>query len=226
MRTLRLLVVGLLGLVLVSVGLVAGGSAGAVAPEPGKRKAVVTQTYRVEVVGQLYATQANNVAYYYCAVGVFVAFNSGEGYDETKGELTIGGAATTVPIGDPPYDDNLVVNTLAFKPYVGQHHVLVGGLKEFYASGPVDANGQCTKLRDDTDAATSDTATVTYQAVGACAKAIAKVDQAAAAVKKAKKKLKGKHGPALAAAQAALRNAQTRLQNAERKADRTCAPVG
>ena len=227
MRAARLFIVGLLGLLLVSVGLVAaGGQAGAAPPELGKRKAVVTQTYRVEVVGQLYATQANNVAYYYCAVGVFVAFNSGEGYDETKGDLTIGGVATTIPIGDPPYDDNLVVNTLVFKPYVGQHHVLVGGLKEFYASGPVNANQQCGQLRDDTDAATSDTATVTYQAVGACAKAIAKVDKAADAVKKAKKKLKGKSGAALDAAQAALARAKTKLRNAETKADRTCAPVG
>jgi hypothetical protein len=221
MRSVRLLVVGLLGLVLVAGGLVtASPPAGAVA---AKHKATETQTYKVEVVGQVYSTQSNGVAFYYCAVGVFAPFNDAQGYDAVKADLVVGGAATSVPIGDPPYDDNATTGGLFFKPYVGEHHEQVGTWREI--SGDATVLQRCEQLRTETDAATSDTVTVTYQAVGACGKAIAKQAKAAEAVKKAKKKVKSASGPALAAAQAALGRAQAKLAAATKKVTRLCAIV-
>jgi hypothetical protein len=223
MRSARLFVVGLLSSVLVAAGLVAAAvPAGAVA---AKYRATETQTYKVEVLGQLYATQSNGVAYYYCAVGIFVPFNDAQGYDAVKGDLAIDGTPTSVPLGDPPYDDDATTGGLFFKPVYGQHHVRVLPWKEFNASGPVDANQQCSQLRDDTDAVTSDTVTVTYQAVGSCGKAIGKEAKAAKAVKKAKKKVKHASGPALPQAQAALDRAKHKLVRAKQKIIRLCAVV-
>lgn len=230
MRGVRLLVVGLLGLAMVMLGLVAAappaGAVAARAANAAKYKATETTTYKTEVLGQLYATQSNNVAYYYCAVGIFVPFNDAQGYDAVKGDLVIGGTPISVPLGDPPYDDAASTGGLFFRPAYGQHHVRVLPWNEFYASGPVDANQQCSKLRDDTDAATSDTVTVTYEAVGSCAKAITKQAKAASTVKKAKKKVKDAHGPALVAAQAALRRAKSKLEATTTKVTRLCSVVG
>ena len=221
MRSARLLVVGLFSCVLITAGLVAAAApSGAVA---AKHKATETHSYGVEVLGQTYSTQSNGVAYYYCAVGVFAPFNDAQGYDAVKADLVVGGTATSVPIGDPPYDDNATTGGLVFKPYIGQHHVQVGTWREI--SGDATVLQRCEQLRVETDAATSDTVTVTFQAVGSCGKAIAKETKAADAVKKAKQKVKNASGPALAAAQKALDRAKVKLAKATKKVGRVCATV-
>ena len=221
MRAARLLVIGLVGLVMVTAGLVSASvPAGALSP---KHKATETHSYGVEVVGQVYSTQSNGVAFYYCAVGVFAPFNDAQGYDAVRADLVVGGTATSLPIGDPPYDDAATTGGLEFKPYIGQHHVRVGPWREI--TGDATVLQRCEQLRVETDAATSDTVTVTYQAVGACGKAIKKQTKAAEAVKKAQQKVKNAHGPALAAAQAALGRAKAKLAAATKKVGRLCATV-
>jgi hypothetical protein len=226
MRRARLLVAVLLGLALGASGLVTATTPAATAASAvAKYKPTETQTYKVEVLGQLYATQAEGVAHFYCAVGIFVAFNDAQGYDAVRGDLVINSAPVSVPLGDPPYDDGATTGGLDFPPGIAQHHVRVLPWAEFHASGPVDANQQCSDLRDQTDAAVSDTATITYQAVGSCGKAISKQKKAAEAVKKAKKKVRHASGPGLAAAQAALGRAKSKLSKAQAKVVRVCAVV-
>ena len=221
MRTARLFFVGLLSCVVATAGpLTAAAPAGAVAAE---HKATETQAYGVEVVGQTYSTQSNGVAFYYCAVGVFAPFNDAQGYDAVRADLVVGGSAASVQIGDPPYDDNATTGGLFFKPYIGQHHMQVGAWREI--SGDATVLQRCEQLRNETDAAISDTVTITYQAVGACGKAIAKQEKAADAVKKAKQKVKNASGPALAAAQKALDRAKVKLAKATKKVGRLCATV-
>ena len=163
------------------------------------------------------------VAFYYCAVGVFAPFNDAQGYDAVRADLVVGGSAASVQIGDPPYDDNATTGGLTFEPYIGQHHVLVGGWHEITGGGEV--NAACEQLRNETDASISDTVTITFQAVGSCGKAIAKQEKAADAVKKAKQKVKNASGPALAAAQKALDRAKVKLTKATKKVGRLCATV-
>ena len=99
----------------------------------------------------------------------------------------------------------------------------VGAWREI--TGDATVLQRCEQLRVETDAAISDTVTVTFQAVGACGKAITKQTKAAEAVKKAKQKVKNASGPALAAAQAALGRAKAKLAAATKKVGRLCATV-
>ncbi len=221
MRSARLLVVGLLSLVLVAAGLVAAAAPGGAVS--AKHKATETQTYDVEVFGKTYATQSNGVAYYYCAVGVFAPFNDAQGYEAVRADLVVGGNATSVAIGAPPYDDAATTGGLDFGPLYAQHHVQVGNWVE--TSGDATVLQRCEQLRTAADAATSDTVTITYQAVGGCKKAVAKQAKAAQAVKAAKKKVRNASAGALAAAEAALDRAQETLAKAKKQVGRLCAIV-
>lgn len=217
--TPRLLVL----VVAVVVAMVALGVPPTYADVAAKHRAVEKQTYDVEVRGQVYATQSGGVAYYYCAVGVFAPFDDAEGYEAVRADLVVGGKATRVPIGDPPYDDDATTGGLSFDPYVGQHHVQVGTWIE--EAGDATVLARCDQLRNEADAATSDTVTITYEAVGACAKAITKEKKAAKAYKAAKKRVKNATGQALVKAQAALGRAQAKLEKAQNKVIRRCATL-
>ena len=129
----------------------------------------------------------------------------------------------TESIGPAPYDDGASQNGILFPPSGAAHQTQIGDASYQQGGGdPAVAATECEKLRQRGDDFFGPTATITYEATGKCASAIAKITAATKAVEKAKKKVKGTTGPAHAAAVVALNKAKAKLKAAKKSAKKAC----
>jgi hypothetical protein len=218
-RLLGMSVVGVLGgAALVVTGPAPGAAA---APDP---VTTVTVSAPVQVVMKIRTTPIPEGNSNYCAVGAFVPFNEVPGYAPTSVTVSYFDKPSTSPTGAAPYADGAAINGLTFPPSGAAHQTQLGDFS--YAQGGGDpaafSAAYCEPMRQRVDSFFADTATVTYEATGTCAAAIAKLAKATTAVAKAKKKVKKTTGRAHAQAVAALKQAKAEARAAKKKYQKAC----
>ena len=185
--------------------------------------ATLTVTAPLQEVAKLRSTPIEGGYSNYCAVLTLVPFNEIKGYAPVSVTSIFLDKPLTESIGPAPYDDGASQNGILFPPSGAAHQTQIGDASYQQGGGdPAVAATECEKLRQRGDDFFGPTATITYEATGKCASAIAKITAATKAVEKAKKKVKGTTGPAHAAAVVALNKAKAKLKAAKKSAKKAC----
>jgi hypothetical protein len=213
---LKLLVAATVGL----GGLVVAAQAPAAAAGP---EGTITVSAPVQSNAKFKSTPIEGGFSNYCAVVTMIPFNDLPGYEPTSVTVTWFNKPLTESIGPAPYDDNASQNGLTFPPVGAAHQTQIGDASYSQGAGdPAVAAQECEAMRQKNAGFYTGAATITFEATGKCASAIAKLATATKKVKNAKKKVASTTGRAHTAAVAALKQAKAKLKAAKKAAKKAC----
>lgn len=217
MRAVKLFVAAVVGL----GGLAVATQAPAAAAGP---EATITVSAPVQSNAKFRSTPLQGGGFSnYCAVVTMIPFNEVPGYAPTSVTVTWFSRPLTEPVGPAPYDDGASVDGIPFPPVGAAHQTQIGDASYTQGGGdPGVAAQECEAGRVKNASFYTGNATITFEATGKCASAIAKVAKAEAAVKKAKKKVASTTGRAHQAALAQLATAKKKLAAAKKAAKKAC----
>lgn len=218
MRAVKMFVAGLVAGMVGLAGIVAIGTPAQAAKGPNPDE-VKTVTMQLRVERRTYEKPIPEGTAYYCAVGAFVSFNDLDGWTPVSVTAMYLGDDFTQFIGEPPYDDNLLFNNMRFQPEGAKHHRLLGDLTYGQGGSPGD---RCQAAEVQTNERYADTATVRYVHTDLCKKKIRKYLKAKDNVKKAQRRADNTTGRAHAQAVQALNNAKAALRKAKKKYKQAC----